>query len=82
MYLNLNGIPSDLPRKDAIVYFWFDPQGVWRLNRDDLSYEVETVCVQIHSALRQSVMQDVAYNELVPLVPQFASLSGLNSEST
>lgn len=81
MYLNLNGIPSDLPRQDNIAYLWFDPQGVWRLNRGDLSYEVEAVCIKIHSALRQVVMQGVSYDELVPLVPLFASLSGLNSES-
>lgn len=82
MYLTLNGIPSDLPRQDDIVYLWFDPQGVWRLNRGDLSNELEAVCVCLHDAIRERVMQGVPFNELLPMVPQFTCLSGLNSEST
>ena len=81
MYLNLNGIPSDFPRQDDIVFLWFDPQGVWRLNCGDLSYELETVCVRLHDTLQKTIMQGVSYNELLPMVPQFACLSGLNSES-
>lgn len=81
MYLNLNGIPSDPPRQDDNVFLWFDPQGVWRLNRGDLSYDLDAVCVRLHDALEKTVMQGVPYNELLPMVPQFACLSGLNSES-
>ncbi|WP_283444156.1 hypothetical protein [Noviherbaspirillum suwonense] len=77
----MNGIPSDLPRDADVVYLWFDPQGVWRLNRGDLSYELDAVCVRLHNVLRKTVMQGVPYDELLPRVPQFVSLSGLNSES-
>lgn len=82
IYLNLNGIPSEQPRQDGIPFLWFDVQGVWRLNHGDLSYEVENVCVQLHEALRRAIMLDAPYNELLPVLPQFAYLSGLNSEST
>ncbi len=82
LYLNLNGIPSIRPRQDDIPYLWFDPQGVWRLSHGDMSYEVEDVCIRIHDALRRAVIEDVPYNALLPAVPQFAHLSGLNSEST
>lgn len=80
--LNLNGIPSDYPLQGEIPYLWFDVQGVWRLSNGDMSYDVENVCIQLHEALRRAVMQDAPYNELLPSVPQFAYLSGLNSEST
>lgn len=81
MYLNLNGIPTDLPRQDDIVWLWFDPQGVWRLNRGDLSYELDAVCLRLHDLISKTVMQGVSYSELLPRVPMFACLSGLNSES-
>ena len=81
LYLNLNGVPSNHPRQDGIPYLWFDPQGVWRLSRGDM-YKVENVCIQLHEALRRAIIQDVSYNELLPMVPEFACLSGLNSEST
>lgn len=38
--------------------------------------------MRLHDALRRSVMQGVAYSELLPMVPKLAYLSGLNSEST
>lgn len=82
IYLNLNGIPSEQPRQDGTPFLWFDVQGVWRLSHGDLSYEVEYVCVQLHEALRRAIMQDAPYNGLLPVLPQFAYLSGLNSEST
>lgn len=82
LYLNLNGVPSERPRQDGIPYLWFDPQGVWRLSHGDLSYDVEDVCIRIHDALRRVVIEDALYNALLPAVPQFAHLSGLNSEST
>jgi len=81
-FLNLSGVPSDHPREDETPYLWFDPQGVWRLNRGDMSYDVENVCIRLHEALRRAIIEDAPYNELLPWVPQFASLSGLNSEST
>lgn len=82
IYLNLNGIPSKQPRQGAVQFLSFDPQGIWRLNSGDMSYDVENVCVRIHEALRRAIIEDAVYNELLPRVPQFVSLSGLNSEST
>jgi len=82
LYLNLNGIPSDQPLQGIQPFLWFDVQWGWRLSHGDMSYDVENVCIQLHDALRRAVMQDAPYNELLPSVPQFAYLSGLNSEST
>lgn len=79
-FLNLCGVPSDHPREDETPYLWFDPQGVWRLSRGDMSYDVENVCIRLHEALRRAIIEDAPYNELLPWVPQFACLSGLNSE--
>ncbi|WP_176315890.1 hypothetical protein [Burkholderia vietnamiensis] len=80
--LNLNGIPSGYPLRGETPYLLFDAQGVWRLSNGDMSYDVENVCIQLHEALRRAVMHDDSYNELLPSVPEFAYLSGLNSEST
>lgn len=82
IYLNLNGIPSAQPRQDDVLFFCFDAQGIWRLSRGDMSYEVEEVCIQLHEALRRAIIQDAKYNELLLIVPQYAMLAGLNSEST
>ncbi len=82
LLLNLNGIPSEQPRQDGTPFLWFDVQGVWRLSHGDLSYEVENVCVQLHDAFRRAILPGALYNELLPALPQFAYLSGLNSEST
>lgn len=81
IYLNLNGIPSAQPRQDDVPFFYFDAQGIWRLSRGDMSYEVEEVCIQLHEALRRAIIQDATYNELLLIVPQYAMLAGLNSES-
>ncbi|MGF6764832.1 hypothetical protein P3T24_005166 [Paraburkholderia sp. GAS33] len=82
IYLNLNGVPSEQPRQDGIPFLHFDPQGVWRLSHGDMSYDVEGICVRLHEALRRAIIDDATYNELLPRVPQFACLAGLNSEST
>lgn len=81
MYLNLNGIPSELPRQDGITYLWFDPQGAWRLDQGDMSYELDAVCVHIHDSLRNVVMRGISYDALLPMVPPFVYLAGLNSEA-
>lgn len=46
-----------------------------------MSYEVENVCIRLHEALRRAIIEDAPYNELLPGVPQFFCISGLNSES-
>lgn len=81
LYLNLNGIPSDNPPHATTPYLRYDAQGAWRLSHGDMSYDVETVCIRLYEALRRAVMQNAPYSELLPYVPQFAYLSGLNSES-
>jgi len=82
LFLNLNGIPSVQPRQEGTPFLWFDVQGVWRLSHGDISHDLENVCVQLHDSLRRAIMEGAPYNELLPTLPQFAYLSGLNSEST
>ncbi|MEO9340999.1 hypothetical protein ABFT80_26720 [Mesorhizobium sp. SB112] len=79
--LNLDGIPSQQPRKDGIPYFSFDPQGVWRLSGGSHLYDIEDVCVRLHEALKEAIMKGVDYTRLVYAVPQFASMAGHNSEA-
>lgn len=81
-YLNLNGIPSEKPRRDSNPFLWFDPQGIWRFSQGDLSHNIENVCVQLHEALRRAIMEGVPYNDLLPSIPPLVYLSGLNSESS
>ncbi|NTA18893.1 hypothetical protein G6M11_23015 [Agrobacterium tumefaciens] len=79
--LNLDGIPSQQPRKNGTPYFWFDPQGAWRLSEGSHLYDIEDVCVRLHEAFQQSIMEEVDYKRHVYTVPQFASMAGHNSES-
>ncbi|MBA3040917.1 MAG: hypothetical protein FP819_14455 [Rhizobiaceae bacterium] len=79
--LNLDGIPSQQPRKDGIPYFSFDPQGAWRLSEGSRLYDIEDVCVRLHEAFKQAIMKGVDYTRLVYAVPQFASMAGHNSEA-
>lgn len=79
--LNLDGIPSQEPRKDGIPYFSFDPQGAWRLSEGSRLYDIEDVCVRRHEALKQAIMKGVDYAHLVYAVPQFASTAGHTSEA-
>jgi hypothetical protein len=81
-YPHLDGIPSDEPRRDGAAFFWFDPQGAWRINSGDRSFEIDGICVQIHDAFRRAIMKGVQYDALVYGLPQFVSVAGHNSEST
>ncbi|MPR12071.1 hypothetical protein [Microvirga tunisiensis] len=80
--LHLDGIPSNKPRREGTTFFWFDPQGTWRINSGDRSFEIDGICVQIHDAFRQAIMKGVPYDLLVSALPQFVSVAGHNSEST
>ena len=80
-FLNLDGIPSKAPRGDGSPYFCFDPQGSWRVSKGSRLYDIENLCVRLHDAFKFRIMEDVDYSQLVYQVPQFASLSGHNSES-
>jgi hypothetical protein len=81
-YLHLDGVPSDEPRHDEVAFFWFDPQGTWRINSGDRSFEIDGICVEIHDAFRRAIMKGVPYDVLVYCLPQFVSVAGHNSEST
>lgn len=76
-YLNLNGIPSDHPRQDRNQYLWRLPDNSWSLSHGDMSYEVDIICVCLSDAISRSIVEA----PLLPFVPQFVSISGLNSES-
>ena len=79
LFLNLNGIPSDLAPTGR-VHFYFDPQGVWRRNEGDRSSEFDITCVRLHDALRNRIMKGVPYQDLIYTLPQFVQTVGLNSE--
>ena len=78
-YLNLNGIPTDAPPGDR-VFFYFDPQGVWRRSQGDRSSEFDFLCVRLHDALRKRIMEGKGYEQLIYSLPQFVQTVGLNSE--
>jgi hypothetical protein len=83
LILNLNGVPSAAPRAGEEPFFWFDPQGAWRASQGDLSLEIETACVRLHDALAGAIFGDLeAYYTFLPMIPEFLSTAGLNSEST
>ena len=83
IFLNLNGIPSDVPSANGEVFFVYGPQGVWRPSQGDLSWAVEAECVQLHDALAKSIFGRLeTYYALLPFIPDFLSTAGLNSEST
>lgn len=79
LYLNLNGIPAAAPPADQ-VYFYFDPQGVWRRSKGDRSGEFDILCVRLHNALRNRIMKGIPYGDVIQALPQFVQTDGLNSE--
>lgn len=80
-YLNLDGIPSTAPHGNGLPHFWQDPQGAWRLNEGDRSFDVEAVCLQLHEGFRTAIMQGVDYSGLLRVLPAFVFEAGLNSEA-
>lgn len=81
-YLNLHGVPaSDVP-SSGVVYFSFDPHGVWRASTGDLSQEIENICVQMHDALAAQIFDGIGqYHAILPTVPEWVVTAGLNSEA-
>ena len=79
LYLNLNGIPTDVPSAET-VYFYHDPQGVWRRSKGDRSGEFDILCVRLHDALRKRIMNGIPYEKIIYALPQFVQTAGLNSE--
>lgn len=83
VFLNLNGVPSERPPTGGEPAFLCEPTRGWCLLEDDLAYDVEAACVDIHEDLPLAVFGDRRlYHRLLPKVPQFVSFAGLNSEST
>ncbi len=81
MFLQLNGIPSEAAPTDRL-YFRFDPQGVWRPSSEDRSNDVEAACVRLHDAFAHAIFPDwEAYRALLPALPQFVPIAGMNSEA-
>lgn len=81
-YLTLHGVPlSDVPR-NGVVYFSFDPQGVWRASTGDLSHEIENACVRMHDALAAQIFDGIGkYHAILSTVPEWVVTAGLNSEA-
>mgnify|MGYP005859206379 CR=1 FL=1 len=82
VYLTLPGVPvADHPPKGE-VYFWFDPQGVWRASHGDLSHEIDDACARIHDALAATIFDGIGnYYALLPMIPEWVVNAGLNSEA-
>lgn len=81
-YLSLHGVAAlDCPPSGE-TYFWFDPQGVWRASRGDLSHEIDDVCARIHDALAARIFDGIGnYYALLPMIPEWVASAGLNSEA-
>lgn len=80
-YLHLDGFPTEAPPNDGRPYFEFDPQGAWRISQGSALSDVETVCVELHSAFKQAIMRGVPYDDLIYRLPPFVSIAGHNSEA-
>lgn len=83
VFLNVNGIPSERPPEGGEISFWHAPLQGWGMVRDDLASNVEVACVDIHEDLPLAVFGDRRlYHRLLPKVPEFVFVAGLNSESS
>jgi len=82
IFLNLNGIPSEMPSKNESVYLCYDPQGIWVPNKEDIRYEIDGLCAEIHNAFAERIFEnlDIYYKQSEKL-PYFVFEAGLNSES-
>lgn len=80
-FLNLDGIPSQQPRGGNATYLWHDPQGVWRLSKNDYGCAVQSSCGVLHRAFRNIIMQSVDYRSLLMLIPSYVSDAGRSSEA-
>lgn len=82
IFLNTNGIPSKAPLGDGLRYFWFDPQGVWRVDQGDLSFDIEKICITLHDDFASAIFGGIdTYWAILPYVPEWIFTAGLDSES-
>lgn len=81
IFYNLNGIPTKTPpEKD----FWIqmDSEQVF-LRSDDISYNIEEVCVRIHDLIPEKLFGGLdKYHAILPSVTPLFYQSGLDSESS
>ncbi len=80
-FLTLHGVPKEFDGDWSQAGYLRDPQGAWRPVRGDRLHDVEDVCVRLHDAFAASLFGTLAnYHALLPSVPEFVLLGGLNSE--
>lgn len=80
-YLTLNGIPSDSPPDATAVFFWRDPQGTWLPNHGNHLFQVEHICIQLHTAFAEQIFgTKAAYWDFLQEAPELLSTAGMNSE--
>lgn len=82
LYLTLSGIPSEVPPNNGDVFFFKEPQGTWIPIKGYLVHEIEHACLELHDKLAALIFGDIKlYHLILPQVPEFVFMAGLNSES-
>jgi len=82
LLLTPHGIPKEFDGNWKQMGYLRDPQGAWRPVHGDRLYDIEAVCVQMHDAFAAVLFGGIAnYHALLPTVPDFLYVAGLNSES-
>ncbi len=82
-YLTLAGVPSESPPDNGDIFFSRDPQGTWIPSEGSRIYEIEDACVTLHDRLAALIFGDLnLYHAILPGVPDFVFMAGLNSESS
>lgn len=80
--LRLNGVPTSTGEALPVEGYIRDPQGSWRPIGGDMSDQVEAECVGLHDCFAAALFGEIdRYYTLLPHVPQFVALAGLNSEA-
>jgi hypothetical protein len=81
LFLTLHGVAlSTHPQPDQHAYF-FSEMGEWWPTRGDRLSEWEAVCVDLHDGFAATLIGGLdRYYSLLPAIPEFVSVAGLNSE--
>ncbi|QJW83586.1 hypothetical protein HK414_04090 [Ramlibacter terrae] len=78
----LHGIPKEFGGDWREAGYLRDPQGARRPVRGDRLYDIEAICVRLHDAFATVLFGGIDnYYAILPVVPQFVTISGLNSEA-
>jgi hypothetical protein len=79
--LTLHGIPKAFDGDWSQPGYLRDPQGAWRPVQGDRLYDIEGISVQLHDSFAAVLFGKLAdYHAVLPTVPEFVYLGGLNSE--